>query len=403
MRPSWPAAAVRLLEAATFDVLLRARLNQQHGPFLGSVVEPAVRQGHGTFRRAMFGIVVLVPQNVPGFEVQTDERSTLIAPIRAVKAAVEQDHAAMVILHFSGGINFSCLDSAIRIFAQLCQSAARAVCRGRKYLAVMVKRRGTVYAHGVRGTVIVPKKFAVGRCDSDEPSAGELHILPLPIEINRDDGRVSSLRVAGHLTLPESFASQFVEGHEGHVLAAGRADHLVTINQGRFAKTPGRQNPAKVLLQAALPKDFSVFDLKAAHIASHAFNIEPFPIDGRCASRSLLSLRPAFLFESRSKARNPKLFAILFGQSPDDFVAAAIAHAENLATGDGRSAVAATEPFYFPGERRAILGPLLQQARLFRDAIAIRPLPLRPIIGRGSEKKDKCRTEASEQRLCIHI
>src|ERR1051326_752717 len=198
MRPSWPAAAVRLLEAATFDVLLRARLNQQHGPFLGSVVEPAVRQGHGTFRRAMFGIVVLVPQNVPGFEV---------------KAAVEQDHAAMVILHFSGGINFSCLDSAIRIFAQLCQSAARAVCRGRKYLAVMVKRRGTVYAHGVRGTVIVPKKFAVGRCDSDEPSAGELHILPLPIEINRDDGRVSSLRVAGHLTLPESFASQFVEGH----------------------------------------------------------------------------------------------------------------------------------------------------------------------------------------------
>ena len=142
--------------------------------------------------------------------------------------------------------------------------------------------RGTVDTHAIGGTVISPEELAVGSRDPDESPRGELHVLALPLEIDRDDRRVGCSRAApstsettatatspardartagftwrtgGHLALPNCLARQLVEGHQHPFLGPGSADDLVAINQRRFAEAPLRQAPAQIARQAFLPKD----------------------------------------------------------------------------------------------------------------------------------------------------
>ena len=163
-------------------------------------------------------------------------------------------------------------------------------------------------------------------------------------------------------------------------MAAGGADDLITINERRFAVTPHWYAPAKIARQAALPKDLAVSDLQASQVTAHAQDIEQFTIDRGRAPRPLCSLRHALL-GSRPKARHPQRLAIRLGQGPNDFVIAAIAHAEDPPGGDGRTAVAAAESLDFPGERWAIFRPFLEEAALLGDGVPVGALPLRPIEG----------------------
>src|SRR4051812_47052557 len=65
--PGGLSRAVGLHEAAALEVLLVARLDQEHGAVLDAVVEPLVRQGDGSLGRAAF--FALVPELVAGLEV----------------------------------------------------------------------------------------------------------------------------------------------------------------------------------------------------------------------------------------------------------------------------------------------------------------------------------------------
>ncbi len=75
-----------------------------------------------------------------------------------------------------------------------------------------------------------------------------------------------------------------------------------------------------------------------------------------------------------------------------------MAHAEDLPGGDRRPAVAAPEPLGLPGQRRPVGGPLLQQARLLRDAHPVGPLPLRPIELAGRVGKGNTQCEGEDNR-----
>src|SRR5262245_27851595 len=56
-------ATVGLLEAASLDVFLPVWLDQEDRPFLGAIVDPAVRQGDRSFRNPAFVGIALVPED----------------------------------------------------------------------------------------------------------------------------------------------------------------------------------------------------------------------------------------------------------------------------------------------------------------------------------------------------
>src|SRR5437016_8483200 len=87
VRPGRLLAAVGLVEAATLDVLLRIRFDQEHGALLGAIIESAIRQGHRAFRRRALAAVALVPQEIAGLEVETNKGATLVAAVGAIEAA----------------------------------------------------------------------------------------------------------------------------------------------------------------------------------------------------------------------------------------------------------------------------------------------------------------------------
>jgi hypothetical protein len=180
----------------------------------------------------------------------------------------------------------------------------------------------------------------------------ELHVLPLPLEVEGDDRRVSRPGAAGHLALPDRLAGRLVEGHEGRVLTAGRADQPVAVHERRFAVTPHRGAAAKVARQAALPDDLAVPGLEAGQFAAHPQDVNPVAVHRRRTSRAFLRLRHA-LPGDRPEGCRPQFLAVRLGQGPEDLTTSPTAHAEDPPAGDGRGAVAAAEPRGLLGERRA--------------------------------------------------
>ena len=113
-------------------------------------------------------------------EVETEEITTPVAAVGAIQAAVDEDDAAVVVLHLRREIDFFGLDATTGILVQLYQSTAHIIGRGGEYQAVLVDWRGTINTHAVGRPVIPPKELAVGRRDRDEPLCGELHVLACP-------------------------------------------------------------------------------------------------------------------------------------------------------------------------------------------------------------------------------
>src|SRR4051794_29525005 len=124
VRPRRRPAAVGLRELAALDVLLRARLDEQHGTAFGAVVQSAVRHRHRALLRP-----ALVPQDLAGLEIEAVQVTSPVATVSAVKATVDDDHASVVVLHRPGEVDLLGLD-AVPVLDELHQPAARAVSRG---------------------------------------------------------------------------------------------------------------------------------------------------------------------------------------------------------------------------------------------------------------------------------
>src|SRR6185436_7057739 len=116
----------------------------------------------------------------------------------------------------------------------------------------------------------------------------------------------------------------------------------------RFAITPCRNLPAKILGQTALPDNLAILDLQASQLALHAQDVQPVPIDRWCTARSFLRLRhPLPVYWPQGS--HPQITPILFGQRPYNFLVAERSHDEDSSIGNRRSTVAAAESWNPPG------------------------------------------------------
>src|SRR5262249_27432145 len=90
----------------------------------------------------------------------------------------------------------------------------------------------------------------------DHALPGELAILAHAVRLDDDDRRIGGF-VREFLGLPDQLAGLLVEGGEGSLVAAGRADDLVAIDEGRLRVTPaGHHRAAEVGLEILGPDLF---------------------------------------------------------------------------------------------------------------------------------------------------
>ena len=165
-----------------------------------------------------------------------------------------------------------------------------------------------------------------------------------------------------------------VQGHDAGVRAAGVDDDVVAVDQRRLGESVLRVHQAALEIGVAV-LDPAQFAVKAdAVVVAHVGLAEerrrrrwrrgPSP-----PPQALPILQDQILF------RGSQVVALQIGHLvvvADDVEAA-------LEVDDRRQTSA--QAVDFPGQRRAALGPLVQEVLLGGDAVAQRPAPLRPVAG----------------------
>src|ERR1044071_4511 len=359
MCPGRLFGAIGLFEATALKVLLAVRFNEQDRAGLGAVVNPAVGESYRTFADAAFVGILFVPDDVASLEVQTNQIAAAVAAVGAVQAAVEDQHAAVVIFHVFGKPYFVGFDAAFAILAQLHQPTAGTVGRGGEHQTILIEGCRTVYSGLVGWPIIPPEQFPVGRRDPNECLRGELHILSLAFEVDRDGRRVRRARFPeagtaattapvwtvgaaagrfGHFGLPEQLAGQLVQGNDRRLLATGSAYYLVAVNERGFVVSPGGDTPGKIIRQVAAPDELAIVGLQASQLAALAEDIEPFSIDGWGAAGPLFSLRHSLRRRGCTPPAQNSLPARL-GKGQKNFIVATFVYAVDAPGGNGGPAV----------------------------------------------------------------
>src|SRR5437870_12669126 len=95
----------------------------------------------------------------------------------------------------------------------------------------MVNRCRTVNPHPVGGPIILPEELAIGSRNPDQRFGGELHILPLPAEVDCDRRGVGRSRPSGTAEAAEA--------------AAGMTSTRVST-AGSTTKSPGSAANARI-------------------------------------------------------------------------------------------------------------------------------------------------------------
>src|SRR5687768_7977401 len=113
-------------------------------------------------------------------------------------------------------------------------------------MTVLIDGRRAVDPGAVRDAGILPQQFSIGGGDSGQRLRGEVHVLALSLEIDRDGGAVGRSRIARYGALPDRLTGEFVECDDRRSFATGCADDFVAIDQRRFAVTPGEGRCAEI-------------------------------------------------------------------------------------------------------------------------------------------------------------
>src|SRR5262245_43479514 len=83
---------------------------------------------------------------------------------------------------------------------------------------------------------------------------------------------------------------------------------------------------------------------------------------------------------SASDSGTPGFRSSLCIDRPHHFIFPAVTHSEDLSIGDGRSGIASAEARRLPYKSRSPLWPAFEQSFLKRNAIAVGPSPLGPVV-----------------------
>src|SRR5207249_3561917 len=136
-------------------------------------------------RERTFGRLAIAPQDLSGLKVETGEKAPFIAAVGAVETAIEDDHAAVVVLHAGGKVDFGRIDPTTGVLAQFDCSAPGPVGRSGEYQAILEDGSRTVNSHGIGSSIVPPQEFAIFRRQSDECTGSQLHILALSFKVDR--------------------------------------------------------------------------------------------------------------------------------------------------------------------------------------------------------------------------
>src|SRR5262249_31593472 len=156
-------------------------------------------------------------------------------------------------------------------------------------------------------------------------------------------------------------------------LLGGRgADELVAVDERGFAVAPPRHLSAEVLGEALRPDRLAALGVEAGEGAAGGQNVDlAAGHDGRAVRLGAVV----------RVGRIPHLVAARLLVCPGAVLplgaAGAVTHAIDARDGGEPPAAA----LHAPDLRRAVLRPRLQEARFFRDAVAVRAAPLRPVGG----------------------
>src|SRR5690606_12972396 len=115
--PCWRVRAIGLVEAAALEEFLFGGLNQHERPVLGAEVETPVGEGERPL-----GGVAIPPQRLARLKIEASQESAPVPPIGSVETAIDYNHAAMMILHLIGGVDFLGLDFAAPFLHQFHRS-----------------------------------------------------------------------------------------------------------------------------------------------------------------------------------------------------------------------------------------------------------------------------------------
>ena len=150
----------------------------------------------------------------------------------------------------------------------------------------------------------LPQQLAIVRRDADEPLFEQLHVLRLAVDLGADDRRI----VGGVVELgrpPADFAGRLVERGDRALLAAGRAQHEVAVEQHRLAVAPVRLGAAELVDEMGPPDFAAVFRADADQRALAAQCVDQAVFDGGRRARPAAPV----VLEHRTEVDVPQLFA----------------------------------------------------------------------------------------------
>src|ERR1035441_9384238 len=325
--PRFLVAAVRLLEAAMFLEAVGRSFNQDHRALvLRAQVEPAIGIEDRAFARRG-----ALPFGLAGLEI-------LAGPALVIRMAIDKivhlDDAAVLIAQHLVGIDLLGGELAAGV-ADLEQGAADAVGGGDIDAVVAANRRGDDRRLALARRP--PEQLAVRRRDARHAVGGQLDVLPHAVNLRQHERRV--MRGVSELpAAPNYGASLLVERDNRPIGPAGSDYHLVTVDQGRFSKTPVRKLAAEVFDIVLAPEFLAPSRIEANQLA---------PLADRDQQAALHRRRAAGSFEGGHPRRTgfaelgrPDLLAVGGVQRDDRTGLGVLANGVDSFADDGHSGVA---------------------------------------------------------------
>src|SRR5262249_28052860 len=138
----------------------------------------------------------------------------------------------------------------------------------------------------------------------------------------------------------------------------------------RLTVLPVATGAAEVLDQVAVPDALAALGFQANEVALLAQGVHALAVHGGRASEAVALGADRF---------RPDNLAAVALQGDDERLVALVADGVNAVAGHAEAGVAAAEALGLPGQRRAVLGPRLEQAGVGGHVVAVRPTELRPV------------------------
>ena len=203
------------------------------------------------------------------------------------------------------------------------------------------------------------------------------------------------------LALPDFLAGHFVEGDHVAAFAARESDQLFAVDQRVGGVAPECRFRFVNVLEFLRPNHFAIFGVECGQIPFGTERVYGIPVHGRGRPRAgriadgvlhgifvLPNLLAGLRIQAEDALGTTRRFALEVALVGVAFFFHVIRHVHAFT--DNGGAGVATRKWDAPKLLRPPLGELLEDALFPPDVVALRPHPLRPIVGPQSRRCQEC-------------